>query len=82
MEVESEVRKDVILLIEWRDRKKSLIVLALINLFFTIVCLLNISVLALALLFVVFLSGLGTALHLIYMSTSDEYRDKLNSTEK
>ena len=56
--------------------------LALINLFFYIVCLLHISVLALTLLFIVFLSGLGTGLHLIYMSTSEEYRDKLNSNDK
>ena len=66
-------------LLQWQSWRKSLLGLLMINAFFYIVCYLHTSVLALTLLFIVFISGLGTLLHLVYMSTSEEYRDRLHS---
>ena len=75
------IRPDLAAILEWKSFKRSAAALILINVFFFIICYLQNSVIALFLLFIIFLSGLGILLHLIYMSTSQEYRDKLESQE-
>ena len=72
------VNPQIMAIFEWRNKKNSAIVLALMNLCFVLVCLFNNSVLSLMFLFCQFLTGLGMSLHLVYLATSiDDYRSNL-----
>ena len=69
------IRPEIIQILEWKEPKKSVIVLALINVLFIMINLLGNSVISLLVLFLFFLEGAGLILHLVYMATSvEDYR--------
>ena len=69
------IRPEIIHILEWKDPKKSVFVLALLNVLFIMINLLGNSVVSLLVLFLFFLEGAGLILHLFYMATSvEDYR--------
>ena len=59
-------------LFTWKDKKKTGIILATINMFFILIFQFSYSVLSLSLLFLFFSGLLGMALNLLYRATTND----------
>ena len=59
-------------LLTWKDRKKTGLIAAIINMFFMLIFKFNYSVLSLSLLFLFFSGLLGMALNLLYRATTND----------
>lgn len=59
-------------LFTWKDKKKTGVILATVNMFFILIFQLNYSILSLSLLFLFFSGLLGMALNLLYRATTND----------